>query len=454
MKYCNLKQVLQTIPDNAQKALVSSMFIPELLKNLGYDITEIVPKFLTGNGGDSVDCAIRRNTSDDIFVHTKLNPNLLIELTGRDVNLSKDSNQYNLVVYQLKRYLLAPRCQSAQWGIITNSNHIQLFRRHGKVIHPALSCMEMRLDNLDEVIGAIKTKIDKLQKALTITIYNNKGGVGKTTTTINLAATLSLLGKTSLIVDFDPNQHDLTNGLGLKLSENSMYDWLENKNLHSTKELITRCNFANQSNNNVLQFDVIASDKKLNNCDDIDLRPYLKIHRLRQALEPLKFHYDYVLIDSPPNWRFFSQSAVYAADVVLIPTKHNNIFSLENAAIFLKNFLPDIKEERKTKDPKDGGLIALPIFFNGEQITEAQKLSVEQAIDNIIDQAKKDKNKPLNLTPYFYPKYTSANQNRYIFNLPKYAHIANSAFARIPAVYKNSTAREYYLALAKEYFLQ
>jgi cellulose biosynthesis protein BcsQ len=81
------------------------------------------------------------------------------------------------------------------------------------------------------------------QKALTIAVYNNKGGVGKTTTTVNLAAILAMLGKRSLIVDFDPNQQDLTSSLGLKVSPDNLYSWLVNKTAPLPAGLINSCKF-------------------------------------------------------------------------------------------------------------------------------------------------------------------------------------------------------------------
>jgi cellulose biosynthesis protein BcsQ len=176
------------------------------------------------------------------------------------------------------------------------------------------------------------------------------------------------------------------------------------------------------------------------------VRQKLGIRRLHEILNSLKSEYDYILIDSPPNWRFFSVSAVYAADVVLIPTKHNNIFSIENAAIAIKQFIPQVQQSRK-----DGGPIALPIFFNGESITDAGRNTAHKAIAEIIKQTSKTK---FDLRPYFYPRYTQAKQDNHIFELPSYAHIANAAFSRVPAAYKNQIARQYYLELAKEYFLQ
>lgn len=205
----------------------------------------------------------------------------------------------------------------------------------------------------------------------------------------------------------------------------------------------------NARNGQSFQFDIIPADELLASLSEDQLRQRFKIFRLRQILDSLKSEYDYILIDSPPNWRFLSASAIYASDVVLIPTKHNNIFSLENAAIAIKRFIPEVQQVRK-----DGGPIALPIFFNGEKIPEPQKITAYHAIDNLIEEAKKDKQKKFDMLPYFYPRYTPAKKDRHIFELPSYAHIASAAFSRMPAAYKDKTARQYYLELAKEYFLQ
>jgi len=453
MDSLSLKQVLWNLPTDAQESIVSSIFIPELIKFLGFELTETVPQFATGNVSDTVDFAIRKNT-EDTFISTKSNPYLLLELKGRDINLSENSAQYNKAVNQLKRYLLAPNCKSAQWGIITNSRYIQLFRKHGKVIHPATLCLEITIDNISEVVSEIKKKIDNPLKALVVAIYNNKGGVGKTTTTLNLAATLAKLGKRSLIIDFDPNQQDLTKSLGLKPNEDSLYSWLVNKISQKPNNLITPCEFPISSrfsikSGNKLKFDIIASDEKLVSLGEEKLLQFIDNRRLRQALESFKSEYDYIFIDSPPNWRFFSQSAIYAADVVLIPTKHNNIYSLQNAVTVINKFIPAIKKIRK-----DGSPIALPVFFNGESITAPQKLTAQKVIDKIIAQSKKDKVNTIDLTPYFYPKFTRTRKDRHIFEIPSYAHIANAAFSCTPAVCKNRTALNYYEALAKEYFLQ
>jgi cellulose biosynthesis protein BcsQ len=440
-----LKQALLNLPENAQESIVDQVFVPEFLKALGFELMERVPQYNTGN--KPVDYALRHNSNQDIFLVTQSNPYLLLELKGRDINLSEGSAQYQSTVKQLKGYLLASNCKTVQWGIITNSVHIQLFRKHGKVIYPATLCINITPVNLIEVVTAIKQKIENTPRALTVAIYNNKGGVGKTTTTVNLAAAFTLKGQKTLIVDFDPNQQDLTNSLAVKPGKETLYSYLEDKKDkvnpgNVIQPFVTKYSKTGQS----FQFDIIPADDKLAGQGEDKLRQNFGIRRLRQILDNHKYEYDYILIDSPLNWRFFSQSAIYASDVVLIPTKHNNIFSLENAAIAIKQFVSEVQQTRN-----DGSPIALPIFFNGESITDAGRNTAHKAIEEIIKQTPTSK---FNLRPYFYPRYTQARQDRHIFELPSYAHIANAAFSRVPAAYKDKTARQYYLELAKEYFLQ
>jgi cellulose biosynthesis protein BcsQ len=441
-----LIQALTNLPDNAPEALVGTIFMPPFLEALGFSTTEIFPQFNTGLGSERVDYALRHNKNDnDIFLHTQSNPQILIEIKGKDWNLAEGSNNYKSTVKQLKGYLLSPNCKSVQWGIITNSLHIQLFRKHDKVIYPASLCMEINQNNVNEIAKQIRQKIATTPRALTVTIYNNKGGVGKTTTTINLAAILTLLGKKVLTVDFDPNQKDLTTALNAQIQKSTLYSVLEDRNnLVSIKDAFYPYTVEFKTLKKSVSFDILPCDDQFLDQSEVQLKQNFKLYRLRQVLDRIKYDYDYILIDAPPNWRFFSQSALTAADVVLIPTKHNNLFSLENAAKAIKEFISEIQQIKK-----DGSPIALPIFWNGEKITESAKTTALEAINDIINQHKKDKNQPFDLTPYFFP-----HKNNHIFEIPSYANIANATFSRIPAVYKDKTARDYYLALAKEYFVQ
>ncbi|MCZ8040134.1 MAG: ParA family protein [Microcystis wesenbergii TW10] len=435
----SLKSYLQHLPQNASEAIVSTNFAPYLISYLGFSDKERIPQYDTGGGGIT-DFATRRNLENDIFLHTKSNPFLLIELKGREINLTENSPSYKATVNQLKRQLLGNNCQASQWGIITNSLHIQLFRKHGKTIFPATTCIQLTPDNIDDTIALIKTKIDKTPKALTVTVYNNKGGVGKTTTTINLAAILAFLGKKVLVLDFDFNQRDLTSSLlNIKPQNGLLEEALTDKNI-DLKSVIIPYIFKNPKLQ--ITFDVVPADPKIAGLTEFDYHSKMKISTLHRKLDLARYEYDYIFIDAAPNWRFTSQLAVYAADVVLLPTKHNNSFSLNNAATAIKEFLPEMQ-----KSKKDGTPIALPIFFNGEKITQPQLQLAQKEINQIL---KNDKN----LVPYFYPKLAPAKKDLHIHHLPEYAIIASAAFERVPAVYKHISVYYYYQDLAKEYFLQ
>lgn len=435
----SLKSYLQHLPQNASEAIVSTNFAPYLISYLGFSDKERIPQYDTGGGGIT-DFATRRNLGNDIFLQTKSNPFLLIELKGRDINLTENSPSYKATVNQLKRQLLGNNCKAAQWGIINNSSHIQLFRKHGKTIFPATTCIELTPDNIDETVALIKTKIDKTPKALTVTVYNNKGGVGKTTTTVNLAAILAFLGKKVLVLDFDFNQRDLTKSiLTINPEDGLLEKALTDRNI-DLKSVIIPYTFKNPKRQ--ITFDVVPADPKMADYPDFQYNSQMKIFTLHRKLDLARYEYDYIFIDAAPNWRFPSQLAVYAADVVLLPTKHNNSFSLHNAAIAIKEFLPPMQKLKK-----DGTPIALPIFFNGEKITQPQLQLAQKEINQIL---KNDKN----LVHYFYPRYTNAKKDLHIHHLPEYAIIASAAFERVPAVYKNRSAHDYYKDLAKEYSLQ
>jgi hypothetical protein len=154
-----LKQALLNLLPNAPEAIVDTIFVPEFLNALGFGLMERIPQYNTGKF--PVDYALRHNTNGDIFLTTQSNPHLLLELKGRDINLSEGSAQYRSTLKQLKGYLLDSNCKTAQWGIITNSIHIQLFRSTAKSSYSYLEDKMNRV-NLNDVIQFLKQRIQKL----------------------------------------------------------------------------------------------------------------------------------------------------------------------------------------------------------------------------------------------------------------------------------------------------
>ncbi|MEG4493155.1 AAA family ATPase [Microcoleus sp. D3_18_C4] len=453
MTTINWNEVLDSISENAEEPEVEDRFVKRLLNALGFSSDEWVQQFKTGKG--PVDFAARKNHDEDKFSVAKINPYLLIEVKGRVsgnaiINLAEGTPAYKKAKEQITGYLLAPKCQTSQWGIITNSTDIQLFRKHGKIVLPATDCMRITKDNIIKIITRIKNLLENAPKALTICIYNDKGGVGKTTTTINLAAILRQQHKKVLVVDFDPQQGDLTDSLGLQEGKVKLSQCLVDEALN-VKETLQAFNLKDKAGLLVKVFDVIPSDSGLSKFMAYDCEALIDkgSAKLRNLLEIFVRNYDYILIDAPTNWTFFSKSCVIASDVILMPTEHNNFSSLKNAAKVIKEFLPEVKKLRQ-----DGGPIALPIFFNKHKESEASIKRANAEIKAILT-LKKGENYILdsNLLPYYWPKSIKTVIDTTIFSVPEYEVVSSAAFSRKPAVFQHKKAAEYYLKLAKEYFL-
>lgn len=148
------------------------------------------------------------------------------------------------------------------------------------------------------------------QQPRIISIINQKGGVGKSTTAVNLAAALGELGKKVLIVDFDP-QGNSTSGLGIEKEEleQCVYDALLND--VPAKNLLIQANC-----NNVT---VIPATIQLAGAEIELVSAMARETRLKELLEPVQENYDFVFIDCPPSLGLLTINALTAADSVLIP---------------------------------------------------------------------------------------------------------------------------------------
>jgi chromosome partitioning protein len=169
--------------------------------------------------------------------------------------------------------------------------------------------------------------------AVVMSIVNQKGGVGKTTTAINLASYLSEDGYKVLLIDMDP-QANATSGLGLNLSEidKGVYNLLISKN--NLEKVLYPSIFEN--------LHIIPSDKSLAGAEVELVGIPSRETVLKEAISSLRGYYDYIIIDCPPSLGLLTVNALVASDKAIIPVQCE-YFALEGLA-GLVNTLSLVKE--------------------------------------------------------------------------------------------------------------
>lgn len=184
-----------------------------------------------------------------------------------------------------------------------------------------------------------------------IAFANQKGGVGKTTSAINIAAALGIAGKKTLLIDFDP-QGNATSGVGVRKSKSirTAYDVLIGRCRMS--DAVCKTEYKNLS---VLPsgMDLAAAELELADMDN-------RQNRLKDPLSEISASYDYILIDCPPSLGMLTVNALTASDGVVIPMQCE-YYSLEG----LSQIMMTVKQVKKLYNPTITLVGILVTMYNG-----------------------------------------------------------------------------------------
>jgi chromosome partitioning protein len=335
------------------------------------------------------------------------------KINGQTVRLAPDytcwqtspMNGSPFLVVEVKRVLprISPKAidqvqaqmlvTKATFGLAIDGLSCQLFQRHGKICVPRTLIRELSVETIEEVLAEIKGHLNKPKTALTAMFWNNKGGVGKTTITANVAASLVLEGKKVLVINYDL-QGDLNTVFGCEKMANhqppvtfaELLKVISHEGDIPFDQLIVKksVNISNRMLAPAQSYtiDLILGDKSS--------------HTLRSILERedklflylidryLSYSYDYILIDLTPDWN--SGQLVALATDIYFPVIDNDTLAVDaflRTLTFLKTLEP-IAHEAGTNMPIIGAKIFNPRLQNRGTIVTTQK-RVESQLGETID---------------------------------------------------------------------
>jgi chromosome partitioning protein len=197
-----------------------------------------------------------------------------------------------------------------------------------------------------------------------IAIANQKGGVGKTTTVVNLSASLAAAERSTLVIDLDP-QGNTTSGLGIPKDQrdNAYHALLFAKPLI---EIYLSTELENLK--------IVPSHRDLSGAEIELLSQPEKEHRLKRLLEPIRTHFEFILIDCPPSLGVLTLNALCAADSVLVPIQCE-YFALEGLADLIET-LRRIQHQLNPKLSLEG--ILLTMYDERTNLTRQVKEEIEK----------------------------------------------------------------------------
>ncbi|MEA5575628.1 AAA family ATPase [Anabaena sp. UHCC 0451] len=271
----------------------------------------------------------------------------------------------NYHVLRLRHYLTS---LNVCYGLLTNGKEIRIYEKDGADIILVFQCdgndIEENIEEIRGVIGRESLKNRQFKEQLevqvsqletkkensmkTIAIYHNKGGVGKTTVAVNLAAAFSNKGKRVLLIDIDA-QANTTFATGLIKFQFEEDDDLRDKNIfhlinvgdyNFIPDVVRKSQYFNNPEIEIVPSHITLMDEQHNLTRIMNARS-----RLSSKLKKVENEYDIVIIDTPPSRDVYAEVALIAADHLIIPS---DLKPFANQGLpTVKNFVEQINESRE-----------------------------------------------------------------------------------------------------------
>lgn len=240
----------------------------------------------------------------------------------------------------------------------------------------------------------------------TISVVNQKGGVGKTTTAINLAACLAAAGQQTLLVDLDP-QGNASSGVGIPSSEleRTIYDALIGE--VAPRDILIETFLKNLY---LLPANLDLSGAELALIDQAD-----RLERLRGIIEPLEGDFDFIVIDSPPSLSILALNVLAAAHQVIIPVQCE-YYALEG----LSSLLQTLDRVRDSLNPRLEILGVLMTMFDRrtrlsqEVVDEVRRSLADKVFETVIPRSVKLSEAPSFGKPIIFHDFNSPGSIAYI----------------------------------------
>lgn len=384
-------------------------FNPELCRNESEVESKLIVQYLLPQLGYTPDTwhqevAVGSIRLDFLVFAAQVIPFVLDANSPLSVVMEAKNPKQNLNnhVHRLRHYLTS---LNVRYGLLTNGKEIRIYKKLQYDIQLVFQChgkdIETKIEEIIDLIGkdSLKTESYNVQPNISVSetnfivpikrqhsmkiiaVYHNKGGVGKTTTVVNLAAAIRKKGERVLVIDLD-SQANTTFATGLvkfddeefdDIKDSNIFHILQSEDFYPISEVARKSDFSDPEINVVpAHIDLMKNETDLNALD------YSRLI-LIDKLEEVKDKYDVVLIDTPPSLNLYARIALIAADYLIIPSDLKPFANqgLTNVKEFIKA-VNGFRKQIKKPPIEILGVLACKISTNARFVQSTLKNRIEK----------------------------------------------------------------------------